>query len=344
MKLCLHSRERPSAAPYPSRFVLVLLTALGSMNVSAQSTLSVAIRDVRDAAPLSGAVIVCFVGSTQRVLDPKQAGLYEAQKVPSRSGKPIRLEIQVGNQYAERKVVVKGSASPSGTPLVVYAARKLSLYTYPFLDKGLEYHTRGEFDRALAHYEVAYFSSEPSAHGLTQFDIKLKYNYARSIANACLRAGYDTCDDAKNLYVELKEDATKYSDLFRRERIDTAELERTIRSIDAMNAGRQYAAFKELFNAREFAAAAQEGENLLVKFDQQPSAFADVRLTKDRLKEDVGVAYFRASIDVTTVSDGAETKKLLDNSHKHLSGIDKKTARVAMDIQTVDNRMSGLKY
>jgi hypothetical protein len=314
------------------------------MNVSAQSTLSVAIRDVRDAAPLSGAMIVCFVGSTQCVLEPKQTGQYEARKVPSRSGNPIRLEIQVGSQYAERKVVVKGSAQPGGTPFVVYAARKLPQYTFQFLDKGLEYHTRGEFDRALAHYEVAYFSSEPSAHGLTQFDVKLKYNYARSIANACLRAGYDTCDDAKSLYVELKEDATKYRDLFRRERIDTAELERTIRSIDAMNAGRQYAAFKELFNAREYAVAAQEGEKLLVQFDQQPSAFADVRLTKDRLKEDVGVAYFRASVDVDTVADSTETKQLLDNSHKHLSGIDRKTARVTMDIQTVDKRMSGLKY
>ena len=37
-------------------------------------------------------------------------------------------------------------------------------------------------------------------------------------------------------------------------------------------------------------------------------------------------------------------KQLLDNSHKHLSGIDRKTARVTMDIQTVDKRMSGLKY
>lgn len=344
MKFCLPSRKWLSATLYPARYLLLGVVAVGSMDVVAQSTLLVAVRDVRDAAPLSGATIACFVGTTQCVLESKQTGQYEARKVPSRSGKFLRLEIQLGNQYAERKLVVKGPSAASGAPIVVYAAKKLPQYTFQFLDKGLEYHTRGEFDRALAHFEVAYFSSEPSARGLTQFDVKLKYNYARSIANTCLRAGYDTCADARRLYSELSDDAGKYPDLFRRERIGTAELDRTIRDIDAIGVGRQYAEFKELFSAGEYSVAAQEGEKLLVQFDRQPSAFADVRLTKDRLKEDVGVAYFRASTDANMADNKTEAKEFLDNSHKHFSEIDKKSSGVAMDIQAIEQRMSGQKF
>lgn len=86
------------------------------------------------------------------------------------------------------------------------------------------------------------------------------------------------------------------------------------------------------------------GQYALVQFDQQPSAFADVRITKDRLKEDVGVAYFRASTDVNAVADNTDAKQLLDNSHKHLSGINRNTSSVAMDIKAVEQRMSGLQY
>lgn len=338
----LSKEQGTQRMPSPRRLIaLLLLEALWSVNAGAQSTLLVAIRDVRDATPIPGATIICSVGAASCNLESKQAGQYETRKAPRRSGNIIQLEFQFGNQYAERKVAIRDLAVSSEKPFIVYAVKKLPQYTFQFLDNGLAYHARGEIDRALAHYEAAYFSSDTSAHGMTQFDVKLKYNYARSIANACLRAGYVTCADARGLYVGLKEDATKYPNLFRRERIDTAELERTVRDIDAMDTRQQYAAFKELFNARDYIAAAQEGEKLLAQYDQQPSAYADVRLTKDRLKEDVGAAYFRAAHIASDAPDSMTAKQMLDNSYKHFSSIDRVNTRVARDIDVIEKRISG---
>lgn len=339
----LSTRASSSLVLPVGSLLLVLLAIFTPIDVAAQTSLSVTIRDTRDASPIIGAAIECSIGSAACNLEATQAGRFESKKPFRRTNELIHLSIQPGNSYAERKAAIRGSRLASGTSLLIYVARKFPQYTYKYLDNGLPYHSRGEFDRALAYYEVAYFSSEPATSGMIQFDINLKYNYARSIANACLRAGYDTCSDAKTLYQRLIDDEAKYPSLFRRERIDSAELRKTIRDIDAMDTVRRYASFKTLFNSREYADAAREGENMIDQFDQRPEAFANARLTKDRLKEDVGVAYFRASANPAVADDSNEKKQLLDNSFKHYSTISNKSPRLAIDIRTVEQRIAEVK-
>lgn len=300
--------------------------------------LSAVLRDAVTATPISGASMECSHGTQSSSFLPGQDGRYEMNKLPISKGGPIEIRIQPGGQYIGRTATLRLLGRESRRSLRFFTVKQAPQYTYPYLDAGLKFHEAGEFDRALAYYEAAYRASLPLPKKLTQFDVKLKFNYARSLVNACLRMGYETCENAKKLYRELKADSQEFPKLFQGEGIAIAELDATLKDLGTSEVIQKYGAFTEAFNAKDYLTAAKQGQELIAGYEDQSTAFANARITQDRLKADVGTAYYRAA-SLQTGEGAADVKSLLESSQKLLSEIEQKSPATYRDIATVKARI-----
>lgn len=313
---------------------IAALAALPLPGRAADVATSVELRDLRNAALIAGSV-VCVTEAGQTQFQVKQAGVFEAGCAGVQPGKPVRFEVSGGASHGDRVVALQNRAVPKKILLKVYAARKLTGgYNHSYLSQGLEYLTRGEHDRALAHYEIAFFAS--SVVELSkQYDVKMKYNYARALASTCLRIGYATCDQAITQLDELKAGASLYPAVFAREGITVALLDATLRDIHAGQVIAHYAEFRGLFGSGEYMTAAATAEELLGKFETAPSAFSAARLTKDRIKEDIGTAYFRAA-EAESVGQKAS---LLKRAMDVFESVESKNSTVVRNISATASRM-----
>ena len=318
--------------------VAIVLSAWFNVTHAAETRMELKILDSRNETPVNGNIL-CYVRDNQLVLEFKQAGRFESS-VFIGEREELRFEIKAEPDYENRKVHLRSRVIPSTISLTLYAARKSESYTYQYLERGLQYHDRGAFDRALAHYEAAYYAPSSSPAGrFTQFHVKLKYNYVRALANACMREGYATCDEARRLIGELKDDATNHPQLFKIERINVPELDKTLRDMSASLIGSEYNVFRDLFAKNQYETAAKTAEQLLGQYDTEARAFADVRLSKDRLLEDTGTAYFRASERLDPASNLEERRQFLKRAIKYFYEIKDKREVILLNISTAEQRM-----
>ena len=297
--------------------------------VAAQTQLlKIVVRDARSSS-LVASELECGVGERQIALERKLAGVFEASRIAAGAGDIVRVKIAPAEAYGAREIAVQNARVPQSLSLVFHVARKRPQYTYPYLDEGLPFQTKGDFDKALAHYELAFLVAPRTRR--TQYDVKLKYNYAMALANACLRANYQTCDEAKNLLEEMKRDVA--DNLYARERITITELDRTLRDLQVNEITKQYAEFTQLFNKGDYVAAGDKGATLLAQYGETGTLLNEASLTKDRLREDVGTAYFRAAEATPEKTGQAE---LRGKARSQLTLIKKKPGTVTQALRLLE--------
>ncbi len=320
------------------RFLLLASLFCGCVAVDlCQAQLSVVLKDAQS-GDLLDVKVVAEYGSDKLEFLLKQQGTYASTGVLKASGNNLRFELLPNISYATRKIELHGSVAQRKKNYQFYLGKKLQTYTFGYLERYRAALAQGDIDRSIAALEVAYVES-----GLgkckTQFDVKLKFNFARSLANACQILGYNSCEVARSLYVELKEEISEIPRIFRAEGISKESLEQTIRDMDATKVNRQYTVFRNRFEQGDYENAAGLGEGMLEQFDGNVVAFSAARLTKDRLREDVGTAYARASSLTdkggTKVIDTALAKKALE----HFRDISRESEVLSRNISDLKQRM-----
>lgn len=325
-------------------FFLILVSSIsfplfGLVGLARGSEINIlmAVRETID-THLLDTVINVEMGATDQQLQRNLSGKYPFKSNVSAKDNPIlKIQITPNADYKVREILIPASTllTNNNTSYDFYLAKSNPALTYAYLDNGIRFHTR-EFDKAFAYYDVA-FSNRVQGNQVTQFDIKLNYNYAVSVANTCLRLGYATCNDARELYQKLKEDAKQYRNWFDKEKINLAQLDSTLSELSSVEVNMQYKTFKTLLEKKKYIAAADVATDLLEKFDAGKEGFSGARLSKDRLLEDIGVTYVKASTAGSTGdAEPINSKDLLQKAHSYYSKISVKSPQLTRDINYLE--------
>lgn len=298
--------------------------------------MSVAVRDAQSNGPMDASVVAEH-GADQFQFEQKQQGSYASTGVLKAHPNNLRFNLVPNATYASRRIELHATAAQKKN-YQFHLGKKLPTYTFGYLERCRNLLAQGDFDRALAALEVAYVASG-LGRSKTQFDVKLKFNFARGLANACQILGYNTCELARNLYAELKDEISGNQRLFLAEGITVQSLEQTLRELDVTKVSRQYAVFKNVFGQGDYEQAALLAEGMLSQFDSNVAVFSAAQLTKDRLREDVGTAYARAAL--LTDRDGTKTSAtvIAQKALGHFRDISGKSAVVARNISDLEKRM-----
>ena len=317
---------------------LVVSTVFGSASASTGTDIhiAIAILDANETRAIDSKVVI-QAGETDQTLQRDVSGRYVFKTSLQPTISSLNIQLTPANGYQGRSIPIIISKLPmnKATSYDFYVATKAIPVplNYDYLLQGIKYH-RQEFDRAFAYYDVAHANHRDDIQ--TQLDINLKYNYAVSVANTCLRLHYVTCDQAQTLYQELKSAFDRYKSFFQAEHLDLAMLDTALDHLSTAKINMEYKAATVLYATRNYEGAANASKVLLEKFDDNPESFAQARLTRDRLREDIGLAYVKASRQIKTdASSGANSDELLNKAHKYYSEINTKTPKVLRDIEYV---------
>lgn len=314
---------------------ILLFNAVGLVH-SAEINISIAVHETLDPRLLDAAVNV-QMGATDQTLQRNQFGKFPFKSNVSIRDNPIlKIQITPTTNYRPREILFPTSTvlANNNTSYDFYLAKNSPSLTYEYLDNGVRFHAK-EFDKAFAYYDVAYANRERK-NMIRQFDIKLDYNYAVSVANTCLRLGYATCDDARDLYKKLKEDSISHRNWFDKEKINLAELDKTLNDLSIANINVQYKTFKTLFDKKKYLDSVEIATDLLDKFNSDESGFSGARITKDRLLEDIGAAYVQASLVSSPDNKSDDAKDFLQKAHRYYSEISVKSSQVTRDINYIN--------
>jgi hypothetical protein len=273
---------------------IVSMIILAPIDIKAQKEdLKIALKNIQLRSAVVGKVQYQTTGRSYET----NGGGFCAIPIDLRQSIPeTRLTIIPPEPYIQREVPVTAKWIKSGTaiPWVLYVGKPSPIYNYQYLGMGIEYLDRGEFDRALAYYEIPYMAESGGEH-VTEYSVKLEYNYARALANTCMKLGYDTCADARKLYVKLQEYAVTYSKIFGRVIKNSQELQKTLRDIELHELNNDYALFKDALYEGEPPVAVDLVENLLERYETNPDIFKSAGLDKALLERDLAFARTRAS-------------------------------------------------
>jgi tetratricopeptide (TPR) repeat protein len=246
--------------------------------------LLILLKDTQKKIPIEGEIIVKYKSGYEKLIVNKETGCKLKKK--SIDSDNIMFQLQPDQSYIGREVSVKTNYIKAKCPcsVTLHRTKLLNSYTYQYLNDGKTYLEREELDRALAHYEAAYLNWNKTER-MTQYEIKLKYNYARALATTCLNVGYTTCTEAKSLLNKLKDDLNNYAEIFKREKINQEVLDRAIKDIEAHELVETYSSMKSVIYS-DPEKAKQLIDTMIIGHRENPEIYKSIKLNNDRLQRD----------------------------------------------------------
>jgi hypothetical protein len=230
-------------------------------------------------------------------------GFYQKWIVPLTDANdgPFIIDITAPN-YLDREITIRADAvaltlSKLQRPLRLALAPKTGQYDYEYISNGLNF-LNDDTDRALVYYEGPYLQNNWATPD--EYGIKLRYDYARALSDACINLGYDTCGEAKRLFEAMNADFSQNQEIYRSSKLNQSlindalaalkynEFKVTVQSLTAplsrVNVGADSVGFVE----KQFDAAKQQGADLLHDIaSDSTGAYARVGVKLDMVNKDL---------------------------------------------------------
>lgn len=284
-------------------------------------------------------------GGGSEELTRRKVGRYEFQgKLGSDGLDLFELLIEPEGSYISRSVGIKADRFESviSRSLTLYVTKD-GEFTYRYLDEGLRYFKVENFDGALAHFEAAHTASESSrgVRGLTGYVLKLDFNYARALQNACLYLNYDTCKKAIRIFLELERLFAPNRAVFERLGIERGDLSKARADAEQYEKRVKFQRIRELFEAGRYLEAARLAEEGLKEYEATPQPMTAIGLNRDRLLTDAGVAYLMAAEDAEAGKAPVSTvHALLRRAQQHLRKVEAPDADTRQNLSVIERRLA----
>jgi hypothetical protein len=229
----------------------------------------------------------------------------EEEKTPSREGdivsvslaEPFSQKLQIAARpeggYIPRTVVITTEGITIKKIKTVSVEKRPAQFNLPYLLSGAQRFERGDVDGGLALFEAAALSGShrPQLEEVNDYEILLRWNYARGLQQACLVLGYDTCREAAERLSIVATDFTSEVNARRyiARRVNYAMVEKAIADLSAKETKENYKKGLRAFREKQYDAAIEAWEGLLVR----PELLGAVQLTNDKLENDISFAKTR---------------------------------------------------
>jgi tetratricopeptide (TPR) repeat protein len=204
----------------------------------------------------------------------------------------------------------------------IYVLDESTEVTHKFLNSGFCHFGRGEYEKALAHYDFA-FRKKGAYQDIDDFYIKLNTYYARALHNVCTNLSYDTCSQAIKLAKDLLELYDRHTSKFQRLGISRNNLEEIAKESTEAENIMLYSEMQTLFRQGEYVAAAELTAGMIEDASKDPKAFYAIGLSPDRLAVDAGVSYLKASDKAEKEGSVSREQMVnyLNSAKEHLSKV-----------------------
>lgn len=205
----------------------------------------------------------------------------------------VKISARPEGEYIPRTVVLTPDGIATGRVKALAIERRPVRFNLPYLLSGAQRFERGEIDAGFALFEAAALSGShrPQLEEVSDYDVLLRWNYARGLQQACLVLGYDTCNTAAERLAIVDSDFENEVNArrYRARRVTHEMVKRAQLDLSAKDTKAQYERGLRAFREKQHDAAIAVWEGLLNK----PELLGAVQLTKDKLESDISFAKTR---------------------------------------------------
>lgn len=207
--------------------------------------------------------------------------------------KKLKIVARPEGDYIPRIVVLTPKGITTGRVKAVAIERRPLRFNLPYLMSGAQRLERGEIDGGFALFEAAALSGShrPQREEVTDYDVLLRWNYARGLQQTCLVLGHDTCSEAAERLAIVDSDFANEVNArrYRARRVTHEMVRRAQLDLSAKDTKVQYEKGLRAFREKQHDTAIAAWEDLLSK----PELLGAVQLTKDKLESDISFAKTR---------------------------------------------------
>lgn len=205
----------------------------------------------------------------------------------------VKILARPEGEYIPRTVVLTPDGITTGRVKAVAIERRPVRFNLPYLLSGAQRFERGEIDGGFALFEAAALSGShrPQLEEVSDYDVLLRWNYARGLQQACLVLGHDTCNTAAERLAIVDSDFENEVNArrYRARRVTHDMVKRAQLDLSAKATKAQYEKGLRAFREKQHDTAIAAWEDLLNK----PELLSAVQLTKDKLESDISFAKTR---------------------------------------------------
>jgi len=309
-------------------FISILIITSISYARAAHLNISVKLRCLATDECIDAEVGICTEGISAE-FEQKRAGEYQFEGTLGPEDLQIcEFNLHTQNPFFSRTIPIRiGSFEEEvRKSFKFYIANASTEFTYGYLRDGLKYFARQDYDRALAHYEVAFIMTgqnvDSMSRDITEYSINLAYNYARALHNSCIHLKYNNDDLAIELFQRLIRLYEHYKKFFTRLHITKSYLTGALNDLSKNKKIVKYGRIPVYFAKGKYLEAANLATEGLGDFQTNSKVFCKIGLTKDRLLTDAGVSYLKAAEKMEKTGASAyEVRTLLISSQEFLSEV-----------------------
>jgi hypothetical protein len=264
-------------------------TVVTGASVAAELTYGVSLIDASTSARIAASSNEIALDADGTPLDMVTRNRVAFVKIPADAAE-IRIEVAVQPTYASRRITIARAVIRPGAVQEVNLEPKAAQFTKQYLLSGVSRLDNGMVDGGVALFEHA-FRDDPDRKPnavVDDYEAMLRYNYARSLQQACLLLNYGTCSDAKRLLEQIEQDM-KGSALavYTSNRVTPALVDAALADINTRTVRERYRLAKDDSDAGRLVQARQRFKSLLDDLPRNSQAFAASSISKDRLRADL---------------------------------------------------------
>jgi hypothetical protein len=210
-------------------------------------------------------------------------------KVPQDTAE-LRIEVDLQPTYANRRVTVAKAAIRAGAVQEINLEPKTAQFTKQYLLSGVSRLDNGMVDGGIALFEHAFRDDPDRKPGavVDDYEAMLRYNYARSLQQACLLLNYATCGEAKRLLEQIAQDMRGGAfAVYTSNRVTPALVDAALADLNTRTVNERYRVAKEDSDAGRLDQARQGFKSMLDDLPRNSQAFTASSISKERLRSDL---------------------------------------------------------
>lgn len=265
-----------------------------SLNVGAQSRIfqyRVNLVDAKTGNSISPDTVRIEVDDEEK--KPSREGNIASVSLSEPFAQKLKIAARPEGGYIPRTVVITTEGITTMRIKTVSVEKRPAQFNLPYLFNGAQRLERGEIDGGLALFEAAALSGNhrPQMEEVNDYEILLRWNYARSLQQACLVLGHDTCREAAERLAVVDTDFANEVNARRyvKRKVNHAMVKKALIDLSAKETKANYEKGLRAFREKQHDAAIEAWEELLGK----PELLGAVQLTKDKLESDISFAKTR---------------------------------------------------
>lgn len=265
-----------------------------SLHVSAQSRIfqyRVSLVDAKTGNSISPDTVRIEVDDEEKT--PSREGNIASVSLSEPFSQRLKIAARPEGGYIPRVVVITTEGITTKRIKPVSVEKRPAQFNLPYLFNGAQRLERGEIDGGLALFEAAALSGNhrPQMEEVNDYEILLRWNYARGLQQACLVLGHETCREAAERLAVVDTDFANEVNARRyvKRKVNHAMVKKALIDLSAKETKANYEKGLRAFREKQHDAAIEAWEELLGK----PELLGAVLLTKDKLESDISFAKTR---------------------------------------------------